>query len=314
MLRIIFVLRLAMVILIVAILLTTLVDRIWKYEYQILCFGLMAFASMILLIMFLMKGVGIFYLEAFILIILFAAFIFYLPVPYITGLSLLFLTSYNLVIANIDNEHLESMILNHSSLFIMATLTAIAGSRGLQELRRKSYWRLVYISDQDALLQKNVTPQSQGRRPKTDDGKHTVFISYSHRDIEWLEKLLPQFESLKWTESKVDYFVDTDIEKGNEWREEINAAADSAELVVLLVSKHYLASDFIQEEELKKFLDKKRDVRVLWVLLSPCLWELHKLKEIQAVHPTAEPLDSLSPAKQEHVFTKLVREVVKYAS
>src|SRR5437588_10637113 len=78
-----------------------------------------------------------------------------------------------------------------------------------------------------------------------------VFISYSHRDKNWLERLQI---FLKSVEHKEAIWADTEIEIGEDWREKIHTALESARVAILLVSQDFLASDFIAQSELPPLL------------------------------------------------------------
>ncbi len=98
----------------------------------------------------------------------------------------------------------------------------------------------------------------------------------------------------------VDVWWDGAIKPSQRWREEIEAALASARVAVLLVSPHFLASDFIVDEELTYLLEaaRQRRVKILWALLAPCLYEQTPLQGFQALHDPARPLDSLrKPAR-----------------
>ncbi len=78
-----------------------------------------------------------------------------------------------------------------------------------------------------------------------------VVISYAHADkrykyVERLEKHLAPFVK----NQKVDYWIDTRIKPGSDWRKEIKQVFESAKVAILLVSADYLASEFIVENEL----------------------------------------------------------------
>src|SRR3954454_10889625 len=68
-----------------------------------------------------------------------------------------------------------------------------------------------------------------------------IFISYSHKDAEWLEKL-KQF--LKPLEDKnlIRVWDDTEIRPGAEWLAEIRKALGAARVAVFLVTQDFLNS------------------------------------------------------------------------
>jgi hypothetical protein len=107
-----------------------------------------------------------------------------------------------------------------------------------------------------------------------DTGSHPqVFISYSHKDARWLDRLLVM---LKPVSRLFPYKVwnDKEIGAGARWFPEIQQALASARVVLLLVSPSFLASDFIHERELGPAMAAANEdqKKILWVLLSACLW------------------------------------------
>ena len=96
-----------------------------------------------------------------------------------------------------------------------------------------------------------------------------VFISYSHADKEWLDRLKRHLKPLV-REGNLDCWDDTHIRPGDDWQQEIQNALDTAQVAVLLISADFFASDFIDETELPPLLDaaKAKGVRILPVILS----------------------------------------------
>jgi hypothetical protein len=86
------------------------------------------------------------------------------------------------------------------------------------------------------------------RRTKT-----SVFVSYSHKDQKWLERLLTHLSPLQRNGS-IDVWSDKDIRAGASWRKEITQALDKAAVAVLLISADFLASDFVMVEEVPRLL------------------------------------------------------------
>lgn len=134
-----------------------------------------------------------------------------------------------------------------------------------------------------------------------------VFVSYSHRDKQWLDRLRVHLKPLE-RESVFDTWDDTRIAAGQAWRAEIEAAIQSASAAVLLVSKDFLASDFIAENELPPLLEaaQSRGLTILPVILSPCRFEQTKsLSELQSVNSPSRTLIEMTEAEQDRVFVQL---------
>lgn len=101
--------------------------------------------------------------------------------------------------------------------------------------------------------------------------KPTVFISYSHRDEKWKDRLKIHLEVLEKA-GRIDIWDDRRIDAGAQWYEKITKAMDRAAVAVCLISPDYLASDFCAKEEIPYLLERReRDGMVLIpVLLRPC--------------------------------------------
>ncbi len=132
----------------------------------------------------------------------------------------------------------------------------------------------------------------------------TVFVSYAHRDREWLDRLRVHLHPLEHDEA-LDCWDDTRISAGATWFDEIKTAIDRSRVAVLLISADFLASDFIARVELPALLQaaRQRGLVVMPLIVSPSRFASEpSLGELQALNDPARPLLSLDRAEQERVF------------
>ena len=138
-----------------------------------------------------------------------------------------------------------------------------------------------------------------------------VFISYSHRDRQWKDRMAVHLQPLVRQHS-IDDWSDDRIPPGADWEEEIDSAIESARVAILLISANFMASDFIQDKELPKLIAaaERRGLTLFPVLIGACAYAEHaRLGRYQAVHDVRRPLNQLSSGKQDQVFDDLRRKL-----
>ena len=138
-----------------------------------------------------------------------------------------------------------------------------------------------------------------------------VFISYSHKDRPWLEKLKTTLTPVMRTDH-LSVWDDTLIEPGANWRQEIEKALARAKIAVLLVSANFLASDFIAEEEFPTLLEaaQKGGLKIIWIYLSDCLYKHSAIADYQAAHDLSQSLNHLPVAEQQSVLTQIGEKII----
>ena len=134
-----------------------------------------------------------------------------------------------------------------------------------------------------------------------------VFISYSHVDRSWVERLKRMMAPLLLSGQEIRLWDDSQIVAGRKWREQIETALAQAKVALLLVSDHFLASKFVMGEEVPRLLAaaEAEGVRVLWVSLTACLVEKTDIYQYQAVLPHSRPLDQMPEAEMKEALKSI---------
>ena len=137
-----------------------------------------------------------------------------------------------------------------------------------------------------------------------------VFISYSHKDDNYLDQLV---EHLAYDERNnlIEYWSDKKISAGAQWREEIKRAIAFTKVAVLLISPSFLASKFIAENELPPLLyaAEREGAIILPVIVRPSNFEDTELANFQAVNSPSMPVAKMKVYQRDEFWTKVVRDI-----
>ena len=83
----------------------------------------------------------------------------------------------------------------------------------------------------------------------------TVFFSYAHKDEDLRDELAKHLSILKRQEV-ITAWYDRDIDAGREWAKEIDQHLNSAQIILLLISPDFMASDYCYDIELKRAMER----------------------------------------------------------
>ena len=128
-----------------------------------------------------------------------------------------------------------------------------------------------------------------------------VFFSYSHQDEELKNELEKQLNILKRT-GVIDSWRDRQIADNAEWDGEIDASLNSAQIILLLVSPDFVASDYCSNLEVKRAVDRheKDDASLIPVILRPTdSWQQAPFGKLQPLPKNGLPVTAWEENQQE---------------
>jgi len=157
----------------------------------------------------------------------------------------------------------------------------------------------------------HVRQESHQQLNVRKEKRNRIFYSYSHNDNKWLDRLLLMLNPLIQSQQIIAW-ADTKIKPGEQWRDEIQAAIESADIAVLLVSPHFLASDFILKNELPPLLSaaKKKGLVVFWIAIDHSLFDHTEIANYQAANDPSKPLSALKGDKLNKEILEISRKII----
>jgi tetratricopeptide (TPR) repeat protein len=118
-----------------------------------------------------------------------------------------------------------------------------------------------------------------------------LFYSYSHKDEELRDQLENHLAMLK-RDGVISGWHDRRISVGQEWDGKINKHLNSAEIILLLISSDFLASNYCYDIEVKRAMERheEHEARVIPIILRPCDWHSAPFGKVQALPKDAKPV------------------------
>lgn len=118
-----------------------------------------------------------------------------------------------------------------------------------------------------------------------------VFFSYSHKDEDLRNELEIHLSALK-RQGVISTWHDRRITAGEEFAGKISENLESADIILLLVSPYFIASDYCYEVEMKRALERHAsgETKVIPVILHPCDWQSTSFGKLLAVPSDGKPV------------------------
>ena len=178
---------------------------------------------------------------------------------------------------------------------------------------------LVVESECAVVLTQEADPPSQDWRKSQSMPRRSArtlllwpcrrFSCYAHADWVQKDEILKHLGSLNYRVDLIPW-SDDEIQVGDDYREQIEAALAAASVAILLVSVDALASRFIKLHELPRILQRRREDGMLLipVLVRPCAWK--RIDWLEALQlENARPLSELTQPEREQRCVELAERV-----
>ena len=125
-----------------------------------------------------------------------------------------------------------------------------------------------------------------------------VFVWYSHNDEEYLDQLRKHLAGLERS-GVVSVWYDRQVEAGAEWEAEILGKLRAADVILLLISPDFMASDYCYDIEMEQALKRHEDGKacVIPVILRDVLWQDIPFGKLQAVPKDGRPTTRARPRR-----------------
>lgn len=153
--------------------------------------------------------------------------------------------------------------------------------------------------------------QIQSLRQHFEKKQKTVFVSYSHKDYYYLDRLKVHLKPLE-RKGLIQLWSDTLILSGEKWKEKIESALNNSVIAILLISADFLSSEFIVNNELQVLLKhaEQKGTIIIPIILKPCrfLREL-SISQFQSINDPLSPLCKLLEWEQEGIYEKVSQRI-----
>lgn len=148
------------------------------------------------------------------------------------------------------------------------------------------------------------TPTSNPTRPKTPSTPPStaaidVFFSYSHKDETLRDQLATALSGLK-RQGVIRAWHDRQISAGTEWAGEIDTHLNTAQIILLLISPDFIASDYCFDIEMTRALERHEagEARVIPIILRPTEMKGLPFSKLQGLPKDAKPVTSWKDADE----------------
>jgi len=137
-----------------------------------------------------------------------------------------------------------------------------------------------------------------------------IFYSYSRKDLDMRNTLEDHLSALREA-GRISTWHDLELEAGTEWEPAILKKLDTADIILLLISRNFIASKYCYGTELKRAIARHTEgtARVIPIILGACDWNHSYVpfSKLNVLPTHATPIASW--ADPDEVFTIVAQRI-----
>jgi Tfp pilus assembly protein PilF len=139
-------------------------------------------------------------------------------------------------------------------------------------------------------------------QPKTE-----IFCSYSRKDEKLFNELKNHLSSLKLSGASIELHERRIL--GNTWDDNVDEHINTANVILLLISANFIASDYVFSTEVKRALERHKagEARVIPIILRPVHWRSAPFGTLRALPVDAKPVTTWD--NQDEAFFDIARGI-----
>src|SRR5438105_130932 len=120
-----------------------------------------------------------------------------------------------------------------------------------------------------------------------------VFCCYARKDQSLLNELKIHLSPLQ-RRGLITIWSDVDIDAGAVWEEEIHKHLNTAQMILLLISPDFMASEYCYSKEMQRAMQRheQQEAHVIPILLRPTYWKGTPFAKLQMLPTNAKAVTS----------------------
>ncbi len=120
-----------------------------------------------------------------------------------------------------------------------------------------------------------------------------VFLSYAAKDKEFLNYLLLHLAPIRRA-NYIDTWSDGEITTGSEWKDEMVEQLHQADIILLVVTANFLASDFHYLQQLETAMKRHEagEAIVIPIIFEHCVWHYTPFAKLKSLPQNGQPVNA----------------------